>query len=956
MPINSSSIPALRVARAVKRRRRAEGGGLWGDVGAAMPEAYGAEKPILDPLVSVPKRLFYDLPKEMVEKSQANPLPGLRREDYTDVPADTSPDPNSPLGGVGVKVPRVGWQPVDPMVGGSLEAASNVMGGTALSAPARAAGEMVAGAGPVRRAAREALDMSPEARAARATEQGFDVGTPRYHGTSKDVDFKKFNDSRHGTWTATDPAEASMYAANNDSMNYRLAPGSGYNLEKVNDASRVLPLYAKPLENPYRGPMPDHLRTASNYKKSQSNWFDTLRREGYDGWEPGGGIRVDFNNANLRGQHAPFDPANEGKSIIFGAGAADKRTAAAATTAEIDRIIEAERNLKGAPHDPATPAGGAQAPEAAGDVGGGLAGPAGRGASLEEAARASARWAGERQPIEGLPVKPQYVEGHGYLQPGPIGKIHDVAEAYMRTHRPEIAYAPPREFRPIDTEHSQAIAKAYDEMKHAPNDPATKAAYEAMIDETAKQYQAIKASGLKIEPIPAGMPDPYAANPRLAAHDVAENNHLWFFPTEGGFGTVNKITSNPLLRKMGEKIGDHEMTANDMFRVVHDYFGHLKEGHGFRAAGEDNAWRSHSAMYSDLARPAMTSETRGQNSWVNYGPHGEKNRTASGVDTVYADQKVGLMPDWTMYDKGQAPPMMYHGSRHDYLRPDLSKLGSGQGEMAYGAGYYGSEGESVGKRYRDMQADRQWTKGGQPVSLLHAYEDMRDSLMLSGFSAGRSEHVADAIGQLMEHGFSPAKIRGMVDREGFEKEFAAALKVAGRYKNVTEPGHLYKWAIEANPNHFLDWESTWGKQTPHVQERVEGDMRASIDSQKAALQKSIKRLLDNPDNLFGGRVRRDRDLFEAQQRLAVLEDQGVNSLTGKDIYKRSGLPAKDQAEAYTQAAQRLNEKGIPGLRYRNISGGADSGVRNFVIFNPETLRLLRKYGVVGIPAAGVARR
>lgn len=51
-------------------------------------------------------------------------------------------------------------------------------------------------------------------------------------------------------------------------------------------------------------------------------------------------------------------------------------------------------------------------------------------------------------------------------------------------------------------------------------------------------------------------------------------------------------------------------------------------------------------MYSDEARGAMASETRGQNSWVNYGPHGEANRTASGADTVFADQKVGLMPRW----------------------------------------------------------------------------------------------------------------------------------------------------------------------------------------------------------------------------------------------------------------------------------------------------------------------
>ncbi len=119
----------------------------WSGVGEAMPEHIGRER-IMDPLVTIPKRVAYDLPKELVEHSRANPLPGLRREDYTDVPADTSPDPKSALSGVGIAAPKVGWQPVDPMVGGSLEAGMNVMGGTALSAPTGAAG-----AGPVLRPA-----------------------------------------------------------------------------------------------------------------------------------------------------------------------------------------------------------------------------------------------------------------------------------------------------------------------------------------------------------------------------------------------------------------------------------------------------------------------------------------------------------------------------------------------------------------------------------------------------------------------------------------------------------------------------------------------------------------------------------------------------------------------------------------------------------------------------------
>jgi hypothetical protein len=69
---------------------------------------------------------------------------------------------------------------------------------------------------------------------------------------------------------------------------------------------------------------PANLQNATNYKKAQSDWFDQLRAAGHDGVVFDNGVRVDFNNANLRSQFAPFDPKNAEKSIIFGglAGAA----------------------------------------------------------------------------------------------------------------------------------------------------------------------------------------------------------------------------------------------------------------------------------------------------------------------------------------------------------------------------------------------------------------------------------------------------------------------------------------------------------------------------------------------------------------------------------------------------------------------------------------------------------
>lgn len=114
---------------------------------------------------------------------------------------------------------------------------------------------------------------------------------------------------------------------------------------------------------------------------------------------------------------------------------------------------------------------------------------------------------------------------------------------------------------------------------------------------------------------------------------------------------------------------DHSFVVQNVpvHNCVHDYFGHVKEGVGFRADGEENTWRAHSSMFSPLAQRALTTETRGQNSWVNYGPHGEANRKAGAAETHYADQKVGLLPEWVSEDGRSDPTPAEYNQRIDAI-------------------------------------------------------------------------------------------------------------------------------------------------------------------------------------------------------------------------------------------------------------------------------------------------
>jgi len=353
----------------------------------------------------------------------------------------------------------------------------------------------------------------------------------------------------------------------------------------------------------------------------------------------------------------------------------------------------------------------------------------------------------EAEPLRGMPTEIK-VDGET-ITFGPYLPARAAAAAYMA--RAGLPYTPPTTYAKVDKERAGRIARAYARMVDDPTDPKVKASYAAMISETLAQYEAILATGLKVEFIEGD--DPYG-NPRHAILDVIHNNHLFVFPTEQGFGSATTlniglatndgtgITAEQALAALGQhgKVRRHAvhqsktettlvvelahelpgdvvhalsaelkqeaiaqwsngkgelhgpnadgwrpfnsdffltidgtpqsaqqpsnspmlqptqftdangkpMLANDVFRVVHDYFGHIKEGTGFRADGEENAWRQHLAMFSEAARPAVTTETRGQNSWVNFGPHAVANATADPGATVYADQKTGLLPSWVV--------------------------------------------------------------------------------------------------------------------------------------------------------------------------------------------------------------------------------------------------------------------------------------------------------------------
>lgn len=224
---------------------------------------------------------------------------------------------------------------------------------------------------------------------------------------------------------------------------------------------------------------------------------------------------------------------------------------------------------------------------------------------------------------------------------GPLDKARFLADHYAELKKlaPLVHSAPEAK---VNVDRARKIAEAFEAMKHDPANPEVRKAYDALVKETTDQYELLKDSGLKTSKIAPRMDNPYKNSEHMIS-DIKDNNHLWYYPTEQAFGSTEANLDHPLLKQV--RAGNESLPANDAFRVIHDYFGHAKEGSGFGPRGEENAWREHMKMFSPDAQKALTTETRGQNSWVNYGPKGEANRT-NPSKTTYAEQKAGLLPDW----------------------------------------------------------------------------------------------------------------------------------------------------------------------------------------------------------------------------------------------------------------------------------------------------------------------
>jgi hypothetical protein len=197
-------------------------------------------------------------------------------------------------------------------------------------------------------------------------------------------------------------------------------------------------------------------------------------------------------------------------------------------------------------------------------------------------------------------------------------------------------------------------------------DPAARESYEALARETADQLKSIEDAGYKIEYTDA---DPYKSSAEMV-EDITKNRRLKVFKSGADF-------KHPFL----------SAEQNDQFRAVHDFIAHAGGGAQFGPYGENRAFMTHMPTYSPKAQLALGTETRGQNSWVNYRAGGrlDNPETMAPADRPFAEQKGALWPRAALGDLGDLPPLIELPREPFIGRPRSPEIGGDGARRSYAA-------------------------------------------------------------------------------------------------------------------------------------------------------------------------------------------------------------------------------------------------------------------------------
>lgn len=263
----------------------------------------------------------------------------------------------------------------------------------------------------------------------------------------------------------------------------------------------------------------------------------------------------------------------------------------------------------------------------------------------------------------------------------------------------------------------------------------------------------------------------------------------------------------------------------------------------------------------------------------------------------------------------------WHGSPHKFDKFSLEKIGTGEGNQAFGDGIYLASQRNTAEWYKDA-LKRPTFRGeflADVIKRLHGDRRFDEADALEGIARSLPESKnpkatwdTRTLEQMRREAFDAERAMYTGESPEFDK-FLESLTP----DDFAKSQHLYRVNIDASPHELLNWDA------PLKGQPVEGKIRELLRGKRLST-------LDLED---GANVPSD----PAQWR-------------GGDAYNALSWVHDSNA----RASNTLKDAGIPGIEYIDAtSRNVDKGTRNYVIFDPERIQILERLAALGIGGEAV---
>lgn len=232
----------------------------------------------------------------------------------------------------------------------------------------------------------------------------------------------------------------------------------------------------------------------------------------------------------------------------------------------------------------------------------------------------------------------------------------------------------------------------------------------------------------------------------------------------------------------------------------------------------------------------------------------------------------------------------YHGSPYDFDKFDLSKIGTGEGAQAYGHGLYFAEHPNVAEMYK-----RQYVP---------------------------NKSIAGRLG------LAPAEI-----------------------PNPEIPGRMYEVNINADPEHFLDWDKPLSEQSPQVQSKVEPFLEDRF-------------VESNPlGSEIHAQMTHGKSWGHSADATEILRQAGIPGIRYLDQGSRPSAKIQGQIDNLQRYIDEFADDKHPAVvAKRNEYVAQQSALKdqlskqthNYVVFDDKLVDIIKKYGLAGLVAGGAS--